>query len=119
MPSNSVSVILALSGQLSLDVLKDKMMKHTPSPWIVKPPGSIICHPKDCVVKNEVAFDWVASVQVSNVDEWQANARLISAAPELLARLKKVTDILIALDDSQFRKVIELNQVEINKAEGK
>ncbi len=63
--------------------------KYTPGPWVIKPPGSVIGHSSACVVKRETAFDWVATVQVSNTPEWRANAQLIVAAPELLDALQR------------------------------
>jgi hypothetical protein len=63
------------------------MDQHTPGPWVVKPPGSVVGHEASCAVKEPSASDWVATVQVSNVPEWEANARLIAAAPDLLAAL--------------------------------
>lgn len=60
---------------------------HTPGPWVHH--NGIIGHSDTQVIKNDDRFDWVASVQVSNVPEWEANARLIVAAPELLKALEK------------------------------
>ena len=35
-------------------------------------------------VKNQDDFDWVATVQVSNVPEWHDNARLIALTPDIV-----------------------------------
>lgn len=64
---------------------KRGIVAHTPGPWKLYPPGSIIGHSKQAVVKQPGAFDWIASVQCSNVPNWEDNAVLIAAAPELLA----------------------------------
>jgi len=55
--------------------------QHTPGPWRAK---------GHCIETEEYSFNWVASVQTSNVPEWEANARLIAAAPELLEALQAV-----------------------------
>jgi len=64
------------------------MAEHTPGPWKMKPPGTIVAHSDKCVVKHPASFDWVATVQVSNVPQWEANGRLIAAAPDLLAAVE-------------------------------
>ena len=65
-------------------------MAATPGPWKQFPPGTIVGHSGQAVIKQEDAFDWVASaVQIANSPNWEANARLIAAAPELLAVLEE------------------------------
>jgi hypothetical protein len=68
--------------------------KHTPGPWVVRGPGSVIGHSNKCVVQNNDHFDWVAQVQVSNMPEWEANAKLIASAPELLKALIELHNLL-------------------------
>lgn len=57
-----------------------KNVKHTPGPWTVG------YNDNQCVYSD---YRQVASVQC-NQKEWEANARLIAAAPELLEALKEV-----------------------------
>ena len=57
--------------------------QHTPGPWVTKGPHIMEAGP---------SFNWVASVQVSNMPEWEANARLIAAAPELLEALQDLAE---------------------------
>lgn len=45
-------------------------------------------------IKNADNFDWVATVQVSNVSEWRPNARLISQAPDLARKLADAVEVL-------------------------
>jgi hypothetical protein len=70
-------------------------VQHTPGPWRAlnrtriegewPSPDALGPH---IVGYDGNAFDWVATCQVSNVSEWRANARLIAAAPDLLAALE-------------------------------
>ncbi len=77
--------------------------QHTPGPWTVEtwnyamatPPRKelTITAEKDAVAK--VNGLWRSERTVSEIDERQeekANARLIAAAPELLAALKSITE---------------------------
>lgn len=60
------------------------MSKHTPGPWETDDENQI------CAA-NRV----IARVQYNNSDhEWDANARLIAATPELLAALEKAMVVL-------------------------
>jgi hypothetical protein len=77
--------------------------KHTPGPWKVMENGNplsagivaIIQHsPERLLTVEEDHFGgpWCAP------ETWEANARLIAAAPELLAMLRKVADTLPSLE---------------------
>lgn len=59
------------------------MAKHTPGPWRVQ--GTRI---RDC----GPGIDCIATMQVSNQPNWDADARLIAAAPELLSLLRDAVD---------------------------
>jgi hypothetical protein len=59
-------------------------MKHTPGPWTVN--GLVVVSlSEDCVVH-------LPSMTDTPIDECRANARLIAAAPDLLAACKAVRD---------------------------
>jgi hypothetical protein len=58
-----------------------EMSAYTDGPWRVRGPQ---------IIPDRASFDWVASVQVSNCPNWEANARLIAAAPELLEALESM-----------------------------
>jgi len=58
-------------------------MKHTPGPWTVESDGSSITMGGQVVITGP-------SPDGSTRDEEKANARLIAAAPELLANLENI-----------------------------
>lgn len=62
------------------------MDKHTPGPWRVD--GTRI---RDC----QPGIDRIATMQVSNQANWEADACLMAAAPELLEVLRAV-EVLFA-----------------------
>ena len=64
--------------------------KHTRGPWKVFPPGKIVGHSDRCVIKRDDAFDWVASVQLSNMPNWQENAELIASAPDMADKIERL-----------------------------
>ena len=67
------------------DKLRELAEAATPGPWEQK-------HGRpQAIIPSWASFDWVASVQVSNVPEWEANAAYIAAA--------NPTAILALLDD--------------------
>jgi hypothetical protein len=59
--------------------------QHTPGPWCVK--GAAI-------LPEAPSFNWIGSVQASNMPEWEANARLIAAAPDLLEACQTLATLL-------------------------
>ena len=63
--------------------------KHTPGPWEIK--GSYIMAGKVCTASPHGPVGTYDDVN----EEHQANARLIAAAPDLLATLKHESSILI------------------------
>ena len=71
------------------------MTKHTPGPWMVcnERPDEILMDDS----KGEQVFALVAFVETDNcckAPQWQADARLIAAAPELLAAVIALTKII-------------------------
>jgi hypothetical protein len=56
---------------------------HTPGPWAVKGTRIRDCNP---------GIDCIATMQVSNQPNWDADARLIAAAPEMLDALVMIRD---------------------------
>jgi len=83
--------------------------QHTPGPWRAK---------GHCIETEEYSFNWVASVQTSNVPEWEANARLIAAAPELLDALQSILDIEPSGLSNEERQLYALARAAIAKATG-
>ena len=71
--------------------------KHTPGPWEFGPNHSSTGLAGQLVVRPAGEFphgEWVADVGSMYDDHREANARLIAAAPELLAALQEVTMVL-------------------------
>ena len=58
-----------------------RVSRHTPGPWRVKGARIHDCQP---------GIDCIATMQVSNQPNWDADAALIAAAPELLECLRAV-----------------------------
>ena len=89
------------------------MIKHTTGPWntnhlphdVWAENGAHIC---------DTQMHHIASI----VDESAANARLISAAPELLKAVKELRAIVRGWSDSSFNGLMPQIEALIKKAEG-
>lgn len=96
------------------------MSAHTPGPWRFWDRED---HPFNRIITNDAGDAGIAAPiarirgQELAKDEQAANARLIAAAPELLAELKKRRDCLakFVLEDDEIAELDAL----IKKAEGK
>jgi len=67
-------------------------MSHTPGPWSYEK-GTGLIYPSNSTVKHVAhVFGLVPDIGNANknYDEWEANARLIAAAPDLLEAAKAV-----------------------------
>ncbi len=71
---------------------------HTPGPWQVEDSGTglplILSVDSDADEYGRTRFSAVKIAEINDVSEFEANARLIAAAPDLLAALKNVMDLL-------------------------
>lgn len=96
---------------------------HTPGPWSVEP------HDRDentyYIIAPEIGNAMLAKTMTSRdlrvpADIVHANARLIAAAPELLAVAKKAANMLLrnTLQDSEDTAVYQSLRSAIAKAEG-
>lgn len=83
-------------------------MAHTPGPWVV------VQHPDGWTIQNR-ATGAGACVASQYGDSNEANARLIAAAPDLLAALK---DAVNWLDDFDDNETLTAARAAILKAEG-
>jgi hypothetical protein len=102
--------------------------QHTPGPWHNEKPlptsrtaSAVICGaPPSCVP--HIAYIPMNGYGAS-LNEQAANARLISAAPDLLAALKKTRHVIdtLGLDpvDGNYTSVLEQADIAIAKAEGR
>ena len=92
------------------------MTKHTPGPWYTRKNDASIT----ALLRNGTAST-VAHVDFSKSrDEWVANARLIAAAPDMLAALEMVESLLIGVAMTDYPVITELEKVTavISKAKG-
>lgn len=84
-------------------------MTHTPGPWRIDPavyPESPKIYPDN----GSANFAYIARVNAGR-DEFQANARLIAAAPDLLEALEKLMrkgSIATALEDDERDEISAL-----------
>jgi hypothetical protein len=93
--------------------------KHTPGPWVAEigGQGSFMIEDSNARVLCQRAA-WYSSM----VDESEANARLIAAAPDLLAALIAIADQLERVGDTRRHKdgqYIDEARAAIAKAEGR
>jgi hypothetical protein len=75
-------------------------MSHTPGPWTLDKATGKFGHKTNDIVaplEGDPHFSQqIVCVMGTDVDDMEANARLIAAAPELLAALKEAHNILTA-----------------------
>ena len=90
------------------------MSKHTSGPWLVGPQQSITSRGWSIADKNG---DRLAFVLGEYSLELQANARLIAAAPDLLAALMLAKDMMIT-NDLSLPRTFEVIDEAIAKARG-
>ncbi len=64
-------------------------MSHSPGPWTVYATGDEILAADDVVVARK---HWGVHEENGTAERWKADARLIAAAPEMLALLKEIKD---------------------------
>jgi len=88
-------------------------MNHTPGPWRIDPKirrGTDGGKHAFLEIVNGSSLFWTAKVQTFDDDkgEYAANARLIAAAPDLLAVLKAMRDMLRTEPAMQGREWIHL-----------
>lgn len=92
-------------------------LKHTPGPWFIKQVESkfMIVHESECAVIC-TTNDWDEKFK----DEEQANARLIAAAPELLAALIEARSLLEESEQCYENQMFRNVQIDaaIRKAKG-
>lgn len=68
--------------------------KHTPGPWRLNS-DALVCGNGDLMMSIAICYDKSSAADGVSRDEMKANARLIAAAPELLAALKDTFDALL------------------------
>lgn len=63
------------------------MSAHTPGPWVIDKDRIATVEPKPLTMQTPNL--WAVAFASRQREEWEANARLIAAAPELLAALRQ------------------------------
>lgn len=89
--------------------------EHTKGPWEIETKGSR--HFIDGADQLTVAY--VDRAGVRDRQEIEANARLIAAAPELLAALKAIADYVAVMHGHRGGDISQYAIAAINKAEGR
>lgn len=97
------------------------MAKHTPGPWMRTPGhfrGDNICVVNCTQADAEDGYTTIAAPEWDHSRDFHeqnaANARLISAAPDLLAACRKIVD---AVEDGDEMAAVEMARAAIAKAE--
>jgi ketosteroid isomerase-like protein len=68
------------------------MSAHTPGPWTVADNNEVHCDAKTIAMVADLNWGQYRDAEDNGEAEFEANARLIAAAPELLEALKALTD---------------------------
>lgn len=92
-------------------------MKHTPGPWArIIADGYTVRHPQIYSDKGPVAnTTWLGD---GRLDELNANAQLIAAAPELLEALRGLRDAFLGTSVEVQADAMRAARAAINKAVG-
>jgi len=107
---------MALSSAAGAELrLERSEMAHTPGPWESKRTSDgYYIHPSS--LETEIADQEIALVYDLSTDQEEANARLIAAAPEMLATLKEAWAWLVGY--KELKGVVSWVEQTIAKAEG-
>jgi hypothetical protein len=113
-----MGVVWGADGEDPMAEVAEKKTAHTPGPWQAVDDEILACD-------GDVRIADVPLCDGTNPTEWQANARLIAAAPDLLAALKDTSFRLATLiaafgafSDANARALDAADNV-IRKAEGR
>jgi len=95
------------------------MSKHTPGPW-ERSNNSVVSRKASCVVVRLPAqTDRVGDEPTEQIERWDADARLIAAAPELLAALEATVSLLEKLGHASDNSLtVSAARTAIAKARG-
>lgn len=93
------------------------MNKHTPGPWKVGFKHDVNCNGFDGS-DTDTAYFIAKKDGYQDKSEAEANACLIAAAPELLAQLKYVREVLVNWLPGRSSEVVSECNIIIAKAEG-
>lgn len=98
--------------------------KHTPGPWVHNGARAVYRGQHLIATSHGDPSGWYGLQPVPKIDERDANAALIAAAPELLEALKAMAEHFGPLEGNQFfndevNRAFELTRKALAKAEGK
>lgn len=103
-------------------------MSHTPAPWRASCGKAYTLVTRDSQGKDDrtgnvlicrIAGPEDSELRPFNADRWEADARLIAAAPDLLEALERMTGFMEELDMNMAHNVIEQARAAIAKAKAK
>lgn len=95
------------------------MTKHTPGPWVANAKHCACANDAQIVIEQEGGSAPIAKAFQINGDQLHANARLIAAAPVLLAELENLMRLSVWKGASDYdRKQVERARAAIAKATG-
>jgi hypothetical protein len=92
-------------------------MKHTPGPWEIQRTSALSIYVTQPHDKPDRTPGYYAEIRrfTSDVEQVEANARLIAAAPELLEILMELQDIVFLTRNNELHTLME---AAITKAKG-
>lgn len=82
-------------------------MKHTPGPWKAVVTDRESREAIVAVAEGYTRNFYECIVEVNQQEEWEGNARLIAAAPDLYEALIKSADMLMSAAECLFRSGLE------------
>ena len=88
--------------------------EHTKGPWRTEGFENLVVNSAE-----GYTMTLAAGGKDACLDELKANARLIAAAPELLAALKAISDYVAVMQGHRISGISKLATSAINKAEGR
>ena len=88
--------------------------EHTKGPWRTEGWENLVVNSAD-----GQTMTLAAGGKDASLDELKANARLIAAAPELLAALKAIADYVAVMHGHRGGDILQYAIAAINKAEGR
>lgn len=87
------------------------MIKHTPGPWIFDGREVVDSHDNTIALVNSLNQWNTTEGIVEEKMPWEANARLIAAAPEMLRLIQRLTSPYMAEPEYRMDAFIDANEI--------